>query len=129
MENSLRHIREELHACIATSTALLSAIERVQMNSSRLLHRCAYPVTAACAQAVALIRYESVIHSVVEDLSFLRDTFDNEIDRDAPSRSGSSSILVLIPTIEVHEAALKALLLFAQNARQTAVVAMKAGHL
>ncbi len=127
--NSLEHIRDELRLCISTSLALLSAIERTQMSESRLLGRCAHPASAACEQALALIRHEGILRATVEDMRMLKDVLDNAMDAAAHSGGGHSSLLILLPTIQVHEAALHTLLLYTQDARQAAAATVKAGRM
>lgn len=127
MANSLKYIYEELRTSISTSHALLFAIERVKMDASRLLHRCTHPGSTACAQAHAIILHEGLLRTAIEDMSMLIDVLDKEITGGAHARSGYPFLLILLPTIQVHEAALNTLLLFVQNARQAAAATVKAG--
>ena len=126
--NSLKYVREELRNCISTSIALLSAIERVQLDASGLFRRCTHPDTTACAQAFELVRNKQILGAVVEDMSFLGKTLDDEVDGLAHARGSHPSIMTLLPAIQVHGAVLDALLLFAQNARHAAAATVRAGR-
>ncbi|RPD60441.1 hypothetical protein L226DRAFT_574404 [Lentinus tigrinus ALCF2SS1-7] len=128
MLDSIGHIRRELRVASTLSTTLLAAVENAQADPSYVSRHCSIPRNL-CAEATALIFGENILRAVIQDLSMLKGIFDLELEETSPILGAPDMLLFVVTAIRENEAVLGALLLSVRNARETAALAMKVGHL